>query len=52
MIQLTTVHTDKKAPGLFIRIPKRIAQELAWPDKALVSVQVVGGKVILSREVQ
>ena len=47
MIAITTVHLDRKSPGLIIRLPKRIAQEIGWKDKQQVIVETDGTRLLL-----
>ena len=47
MIAVTTVHLDRKSPGLIIRLPKRIAQEIGWKDKQQVIVETDGTRLLL-----
>ena len=47
MIAVTTVHLDRKSPGLIIRLPKRIAQEIGWKDKQQVIVETDGPRLLL-----
>ena len=47
MLAITTVHLDRKSPGLIIRIPKRIAQEIGWKDKQQVIVETDGTRLSL-----
>ena len=47
MIAITTVHMDRKSPGLIIRFPKRIAQEIGWKDKQQVIVETDGTRLLL-----
>ena len=51
MIGITTVHSDRKSPGLFIRIPKRITQEIDWKDKQRIVIESKDGKLTLYKEV-
>ena len=51
VIDTTTVHSDGKSPGLIIRIPKRITQEIGWRDKQRIVVESVAGKLVLYKEV-
>ena len=47
MIAITTVHMDRKSPGLIIRLPKRIAQEIGWKDKQQVVVETDGSRLMV-----
>jgi antitoxin component of MazEF toxin-antitoxin module len=47
MIAVTTVHMDRKSPGLIIRLPKRIAQEIGWKDKQQVVVETDGSRLMV-----
>ena len=50
MLDTTTVHSDRKSPGLIIRIPKRITQEIGWIDKQRIIIESKDGKLVLYRE--
>lgn len=52
MIAITSVHSDRKAPGLIIRIPKRLTQEIGWHDKEKIVIESKDGKLTLYREAE
>ena len=47
MLAITTVHLDRKSPGLIIRLPKRIAQEIGWKDKQQVIIETDGTRLLV-----
>ena len=50
MIATTRVHMDRKSPGLLIRVPKRITEEIGWEDRQQVIISVQGKELVMRAE--
>lgn len=50
MIATTRVHMDRKSPGLLIRVPKRITEEIGWADRQQVIISVQGNELVMRAE--
>jgi antitoxin component of MazEF toxin-antitoxin module len=47
MIATTRVHMDRKSPGLIIRVPKSVTEEIGWADKQKIVIYVQGNELLL-----
>jgi antitoxin component of MazEF toxin-antitoxin module len=47
MIATTRVHMDRKSPGLIIRVPKRLTEEIGWEDMQQVVITVRANELVI-----
>ena len=47
MIATTRVHMDRKSPGLIIRVPKRVTEEIGWEDMQQIVIFVRENELVI-----
>ena len=47
MIATTRVHMDRKSPGLIIRVPKRLTEEIGWEDMQQVVITIQANELVI-----
>ena len=47
MIATTRVHMDRKSPGLIIRVPKKVTEEIGWEDMQQIVIIVKGNELVI-----